>query len=102
MNNDPVKKFERNQVAERIKVMQAFVDGKDIQWYDGEVNQWVDCEYPAFEPNTQYRVSPVVKRVMALSQTKPMRLFDPEVVSNVDSYKMVEVTFTIPDDYDPV
>lgn len=97
-----IKKFERMQVAERIKVMQAFVDGKDIQWFDEEANQWVDSMYPAFEPNTQYRVSPVVKRMMALSRTKPMRLFDPEVIGSTDGYKMVEVTFTIPEDYDPV
>lgn len=97
-----IKKFERMQVAERIKVMQAFVDGKDIQWFDEKVNQWVDVEYHSFEPNTHYRVSPVVKRMMALSMTNPLRLFDPEIISSTDGYKMVEVTFTIPEDYDPI
>lgn len=97
-----IKKFERMQVAERINVMQAFVDGQDIQWFDEEVKQWVDVKYPSFEPNMQYRVSPVVKRMMALSMTKPLRLFDPEVISSSSGYKMVEVTFTIPEDYDPV
>lgn len=92
---------ERAAVAKRIEVMQAYVDGKQIQCCNYEDEVWVDCYFPAFHPGEQYRVSPVVKRTMYLSHGKPMRLFDPEVVS--DSYGMtpVEVTFTIPEGYEP-
>ncbi len=47
----------KEQTAERIKVMQAFVNGKQIQHWSAPRNEWVDC-HPMWGRNTQYRIKP--------------------------------------------
>lgn len=94
-------KIEREAVAKRIEVMQAYVDGKQIQYYNEEGDVWVDCDFPAFHPCEQYRVSPVVKRTMYLSRGLPIRLFDAEIIIDTNGMTPVEVTFTIPEGYEP-
>lgn len=46
----------REETAERIKVMQAYVDGKQIQYYEGLV--WCDTSNPCWINDTEYRIKP--------------------------------------------
>lgn len=39
-----------------IAVMQAYVDGKQIQCTDDESENWIDVESPEWDPNYDYRV----------------------------------------------
>ena len=41
-----------------IAVMQAYVDGKQIQCTDDESENWIDVESPEWDPNYDYRVKP--------------------------------------------
>lgn len=41
-----------------IAVMQAYVDGKQIQYTDAESENWIDIESPEWDPNYDYRVKP--------------------------------------------
>jgi hypothetical protein len=46
----------KEETKERIKVMQAFVDGKPVQYSDGRV--WCDSADPAWNPCKKYRIKP--------------------------------------------
>lgn len=48
----------REQTAERIKVMQAYVDGKKIQWAYDSTDIWYDTGYPQWKPDIDYRIKP--------------------------------------------
>lgn len=48
----------REKTAERIKVMQAYVDGKKIQWAYDSTDIWFDTGYPQWKPDIDYRVKP--------------------------------------------
>ena len=41
-----------------IAVMQAYVDGKQIQYTDPEVEDWIDTESPEWDLEYDYRVKP--------------------------------------------
>ena len=41
-----------------IAVMQAYVNGKQIQYTDAESENWIDIESPEWDPNYDYRVKP--------------------------------------------
>lgn len=54
----------REETADCIKVMQAYVEGKQIQYVDSETEDWTDIESPTWNwdlydyrimPNPQYR-----------------------------------------------
>lgn len=51
----------REETAERIKVMQAYVDGKKIQWAYNSTDIWHDADYPHWKPNVNYRIKPEPK-----------------------------------------
>lgn len=51
----------REQTAERIKVMQAYVDGKKIQWAYDSTDIWYDTDYPQWKPDIDYRIKPEPK-----------------------------------------
>lgn len=51
----------REETAERIKVMQAYVDGKKIQWAYNSTDIWHDADYPHWKPNVNYRIKPESK-----------------------------------------
>lgn len=51
----------REQTAERIKVMQAYVDGKKIQWAYDSTDIWYDTGYPQWKPDIDYRIKPEPK-----------------------------------------
>ena len=49
--------MKRSDTADYIKVMQAYVEGKQIQYKDDEV--WIDIEYPDWDwHNWEYRIKP--------------------------------------------
>ena len=48
----------KEQTAERIKVMQAYVDGKAIQCID-RIGKWGDVAWPDWAEGVAYRVKPV-------------------------------------------
>ena len=46
----------REETEERIKVMQAFVDGKDVEVLN--TGKWELVSNPSWSPNTKYRIKP--------------------------------------------
>lgn len=46
----------REETKERIKVMQAFVDGKDVEVLN--TDKWELVSNPSWSPNTKYRIKP--------------------------------------------
>lgn len=51
----------REATKNLIVVMQAYVDGKQIQYTDGESEYWIDVESPEWDPNYDYRIKPEPK-----------------------------------------
>lgn len=51
----------REDTKERIAVMQAYVDGKDIEFYNGTNGQWETLSDVLWCSNTKYRVKPTPK-----------------------------------------
>lgn len=50
----------REETVERIKVMQAFVDGKQIEYRDS-IGEWRETNSPVWSPDTKYRIKPEPK-----------------------------------------
>lgn len=48
----------REETTERIKIMQAYVDGKKIQWAYDSTDIWYDTDYPQWTPDIDYRIKP--------------------------------------------
>ena len=46
----------REETEKRIKVMQAFVDGKDVEVLN--TDKWELVSNPSWSPNTEYRIKP--------------------------------------------
>lgn len=46
----------REETEKRIKVMQAFVDGKDVEVLN--TDKWELVSNPSWSPNTKYRIKP--------------------------------------------
>lgn len=55
-----------NRTKAMIEVMQAYLDGKQVQWKDrGIVNEWKDCkEEPSWHLDNDYRIKPEPKQVV--------------------------------------
>lgn len=52
----------KEDIAECIKVMQAYVEGKQIQYVDSETEDWADIESPIWNWDTyDYRIKPEPK-----------------------------------------
>ena len=49
----------REETKKRIKVMQAFVDGKDVEVLN--TDKWELVSNPSWSPNTKYRIKPESK-----------------------------------------
>lgn len=49
----------REETEKRIKVMQAFVDGKDVEVLN--TDKWELVSNPSWSPNTKYRIKPESK-----------------------------------------
>ena len=53
--------MDRNQAKELMPIIQAFAEGKNIQYYDSliDIDDWQDCENPNFENLTyKFRIKP--------------------------------------------
>lgn len=48
----------KEETKERIAVMQAYVDGKQIQYADAESEDWIDTESPGWISEFDYRIKP--------------------------------------------
>lgn len=46
----------KEETKRRIAVMQAYVDGKEIEFYDADDEKWVTTESPLWNYNIRYRV----------------------------------------------
>lgn len=61
-NIENKKTMTRENTAECNKVMQAYVEGKPIQYTDAEMEDWIDIESPDWNwDNYDYRVKPEPK-----------------------------------------
>lgn len=61
-NIENKKIMTRENTAECNKVMQAYVEGKPIQYADAETEDWIDIESPDWNwDNYDYRVKPAPK-----------------------------------------
>ena len=52
----------REQAGELAKVMQAYAEGKDVQYR--EFGSWCRVEHPSFDPFLQWRVKPEPKKTV--------------------------------------
>lgn len=48
----------REKTEERIKVMQAYLDGKDVEYYDEKSNEWELDINPSWSDKVRYRIKP--------------------------------------------
>ena len=55
-NNKNNKTMTREETKKRIKVMQAFVDGKDVEVLN--TGKWELVSNPSWSPATKYRIKP--------------------------------------------
>lgn len=50
----------KEETKQRIAVMQAYVDGKQIQDYDAIIGEWINVTDPSWIPKKQYRIKPIL------------------------------------------
>lgn len=43
-------------------LIRAYADGAKIQWRASENHKWVECNHPAFYPDQEYRVKPMMQK----------------------------------------
>lgn len=48
----------REETAERIKIMQAYVDGKRIQYAEDDTDVWHNIDEPDWYSDYEYRIKP--------------------------------------------
>jgi len=48
----------RQQAAELAPIMQAFADGKEVQYVSTAKNKWADAHNPSFVTSVKYRIKP--------------------------------------------
>lgn len=49
----------KEETKQRIAVMQAYVDGKQIQVYDTSIGKWFDTDAPSWITSRLFRIKPV-------------------------------------------
>lgn len=50
----------REETKERIKVMQAYLDGKDVECWDEDNQRWERADNPSWSNKFRYRIKPAV------------------------------------------
>lgn len=60
MNQEETKKYIR-KTKERIAVMQAYADDKEIEFYDVISDKWLPVMGPSWESHISYRIKPTPK-----------------------------------------
>lgn len=48
----------KEETKQRIAVMQAYVDGKQVQVYDISLSKWFDTDAPSWITSRQFRIKP--------------------------------------------
>ena len=48
----------REEAKELLPIIEAYSEGKQIQYYDNAMEQWFNTPYPSFIKNVKYRVKP--------------------------------------------
>lgn len=57
----------REEAKKILPILTAFVEGRQIQWFDHDINKWIDCtrngiaDYHFFTDNDDYRIKPESK-----------------------------------------
>lgn len=51
----------RKEAKELLPIIQAFAEGKTIQFMDNTTGKWVDCYTPNFYEHIKYRIKPESK-----------------------------------------
>lgn len=57
----------REEAKKILPILTAFVEGRQIQWFDHDINKWIDCtrngiaDYHFFTDNDDYRIKPEPK-----------------------------------------
>ena len=51
------------KAKELLPVIQAFAEGKQIQWYNASKNKWYDDTDPYFDSESKYRIKPKLRRM---------------------------------------
>lgn len=51
----------RKELKELLPVMQAYAEGKTVQYFSAGGRRWVDCNDPLFSKDVKYRIKPESK-----------------------------------------
>lgn len=51
----------RERAKKLLSVIQAYAEGKDVQYYCSKVEKWCKCEEPNFESGSEWRIKPEAK-----------------------------------------
>ena len=51
----------REEAKKLLPVIEAFSKGKEVEYYDEDLEQWLKISYPTFTGNIKYRVKPEPK-----------------------------------------
>lgn len=51
----------REEAKKLLPVIEAFSKGKEVEYYDEDLEQWFEISYPTFTGNIKYRVKPEPK-----------------------------------------
>jgi hypothetical protein len=51
----------RERSKKLLSVIQAYAEGKDVQYYGYRVGRWCGCEEPNFESGSEWRIKPEPK-----------------------------------------
>ena len=74
----------------RIEVMQAYVDGYDIEFRNFEGHVWANTISPVWNPEASYRVKPASH---AIEANEAMERFFDDIRSIVDDHKVNSANF---------
>ena len=56
----------REEAKKLLPIIQAFAEGKTIQWRDPVKDTWVDESVPNWNPSAEYRIKPDPREVWAV------------------------------------
>lgn len=58
MEQNEYKRFGQLSREEKLELMAAWIDGKDIEFYRKSPHEWIGCEDPLWESVVAYRIKP--------------------------------------------
>ena len=51
----------REETKELLPIIQAFAEGKTVQFMDNNIGKWIECNNPSFYGDIKYRIKPESK-----------------------------------------